>query len=98
VEVGEVGVVVDLPVARAGLRRVSARPARGNGSRTAGGLLMLVDDGAKAVLERGWELTIAAALGQLPSGACLTVRDPNGREWYVGPAAPATAASFGEAV
>jgi hypothetical protein len=93
-----VGVVVNLPVARAGLRRVSARLAQGNGSRTAGGLLMLVDDGARAALERGWVLTIAAALGQLPSRTCLTVRDANGREWYVSPAAPATAtaaASFG---
>jgi hypothetical protein len=59
---------------------------------------MLVDDGAKGTPGGRWELTIAAALGQLPSGACLTVRDSNGREWYVSPAAWAVAASFGEAV
>jgi hypothetical protein len=96
-EVGEVGVVVDLPAARAGSRRVSARPARGSGSRTPGRLLMPVDNGAKAALEREWEQAMAAALGQLPSGTCLTVRDSKGREWDVVPAARAVAASFGEA-
>jgi hypothetical protein len=60
-------------------------------------LLMLVDNRARAALDHGWERDVAAALGQLPSGACLTVRDASGREWHVRPAARARAASFDEA-
>jgi hypothetical protein len=79
--------VVNLQAAR------TARPAREIGTRMPGTLLTLVADMPQAALE-----TMAAALGQLPSGACLTMRDTGGREWYVGSAARANAASFGEAV
>ena len=92
------GVVVALPAARASSRRVPARRALGDRAGRPGARLVLVDDEAKAALERGWELAMAAALGQLPSGACLTVRDSEGREWDVSPAARVRAASFGEAV
>jgi hypothetical protein len=83
---------VNLPAAR------TARPARDNSARAPGTLLRLVAGRGGAVPEPGWRLAMAAALGQLPSGACLTVRDTDGREWCIGPAARATAASFGEAV
>lgn len=58
---------------------------------------MLVEDRANTALDRGYERAIAAALGQLPSGACLTVRDAHGREWQVRPAIQAEGASSGEA-
>ncbi len=89
--------VVDLTAARVGLRPASGRAARDDGPRVPG-VLALVDGRSGMALKRGWRVAMAAALGQLPSGACLTIRDSDGREWYVGPAAPAKAASFRKAV
>lgn len=80
--------VVNLPAAR------TARPARDNSACVPGTLLTLVADRVRG----GWPLSMAAALGQLPSGACLTIRDTDGREWYVGPATRVNAAGFKEAV
>jgi hypothetical protein len=91
-------VVVDLAAARASLRPASARAARNDGTGVRGVLPVLANGRVKTGLGRGWRLTMAAALGQLPAGACLTVQDSDGREWYVGPASQAKAASFKEAV
>jgi len=82
---------VNLPAARI------ARPARDNSARGPGTLLRLVADRGRTVPDPGWRLAMATALGQLPSGACLTVRDTEGREWCIAPAARATATSFREA-
>jgi hypothetical protein len=90
-------VIVDLPVAYDGLGQASARVARNDGTSVPGVLQALVNGRTKVALEREWRLTMAVALRQLPSGACLTVRDSDGREWYVGPAAQAGVASFREA-
>jgi hypothetical protein len=89
--------VVDLPAAYIGIKQVSARAARRDGTYVPGVLSALVDGRTKVSLEREWRLTMAVALKQLPSGACLTVRDIHGREWYVGPAAEVGAARFTEA-
>ena len=90
--------VVDFEAARAALRPASARAPRDDGAGVRGALPVLAGDQARTGLGQGWRLTMAAALGQLPAGACLTVRDSDGREWYVGPAAQVKAASFREAV
>lgn len=81
--------VVDLPAAYVGLRQASARAARNDATRVPGR--------NKVALESEWRVTMAVALRQLPPGACLTVRDSDGREWYVGPAAQPRAARFREA-
>jgi len=87
-------VVVDLPVAYGGVSQISARVARDHGTSGAGVLKALVNGRTKVALEREWRLTMAVALRELPSGTCLTVRDSDGREWYVGPAAEAGVVGF----
>jgi hypothetical protein len=79
-------VVVDLPAAYIGLKQASARAGRSDGTQMPGVLRALVDGRTKVTMEREWRLTMALALKQLPAGSCLTVRDSDGREWYVGPA------------
>ena len=86
--------VIDLPAAYAGISQLSARPARNDGTRVPGVLSALVDGRTKVALEREWRRTMAVALRELPSGASLMVRDSDGREWYVGPAAQDRAASL----
>lgn len=89
--------VVDLAAARAGLRPAPGGAARDDGTRMPGVLVTLADGRPGTAPERGWRVALATALGQLPSGARLTVRDSDGREWCVAPAVQARAASFREA-
>lgn len=76
--------VLDLPAAYVGCK--AARAARRDMTSMAGVLSAAVECRAKVALEREQRLTVALALKQLPAGACLVIRDMNGRKLYLGPA------------
>jgi len=79
-------VIVNLPAAYVGYKKASAQASRQDGTGLLGVLSVLAEGRTRVTLEREWRLTMALALKQLPSGACLMARDASGREWYIGPA------------
>jgi hypothetical protein len=90
----EVGVIVDLPVAYAPVKRSSARASRpGVTSPRDVPVLGL----ATVTANREWRLTLALALNQMPSGSSLLVRDASGRDWHIAPAGQAAVQSLREA-
>lgn len=89
--------VVDLPVAHVGTGPGSAHAARQDGMGLLSVVPVMAEGHINVAREREWRLTIALALEQLPSGACLVVRDASGREWSIGPAGQAVARSLREA-
>jgi hypothetical protein len=80
--------VVDLPAARVCRKRAPVHASlRNRASMTS--LPAMVGGPAEEAPEHEWRLTMALALEQLPSGACLVVRGADGREWFISPAGQA---------
>ena len=88
---------VDLPAVYVGLRTASAQASKQDGVIFLGVRAAPVEGCAMAALERERSLSLAHALKQLPSGACLMIRDESGREWYIRPADRAMAHRLGRA-
>jgi hypothetical protein len=89
----EVGVIVDLRVAFAPVKRSSAH-ASGPGVTSLRDVPVL--GLATATANREWRLTLALA-NQMPSRSSLLVRDASGRDWHIAPAGQAAVQRLREA-